>query len=120
MYSDIKNFVSHLQRKYKFRYNIYFNDFSGENTKVQKKIKAAVKNYAELAKNEIPVICCDSTLFGGGDEGFLVTSRGVHSKSSLHKKSFISYFDNNLSVSQNAKYVVINGVVELDTGSFSA
>ena len=114
---DIKNFVQKLQAKYNFSGYIYF---SGDDKKFQKKLNAAIKSYAELKTDEVALIVCDSTLFGGGDEGFLITSRGVHSKSAFHKKSFISYFDNNLSVSQNEKRVVLNGAVELDTGFFSA
>ena len=117
---DIKNFVRQLQEKYKFSHNIYYNDFSSDNTKPQKKIKSAVKSYAKLSQNEIALICCDSTLFGGGDEGFLITNKGVHSESYLYKKTFVGYVDNNLTVSQNEKYVVINEVVVLDTGIFSA
>ena len=40
-------------------------------------------------------------------------------KSALHDKSFIGYINNNLSVSQNDKCVVLNSVIELDTRAFT-
>lgn len=113
---DIKNFVQQLQAKYNFRSHIYF---SGNDKKSDKKFKAALKSYAKLSQNEVEVVCCDSTVFGGGDEGFLITNKGVHSKSVWNEYSFISYVENNLLVSQNEKRIVLNGVVEIDTGFFS-
>lgn len=58
--------------------NVYFNE---NKEKSQKKIQGAIKGYAKLSSNEIPIVCFDDTVFGAADEGFLMTNKFLYAKS---------------------------------------
>lgn len=57
------------------------------------KIKQAIDGYAQGCEDEMPFACYDDTLFGGGDDGFLFTLYGVHTKNVGVEKLFYSYAD---------------------------
>lgn len=49
-----------------------------QDSKSQKKFMNAIKAYARLVPHEIPILCFDDTFFGGAENGFLVTTYGIH------------------------------------------
>lgn len=65
-----------------------------QDSKSQKKFMNAIKAYARLVPHEIPILCFDDTVFGGAEDGFLVTTRGIH----IHNQNetsakFVSFKD---------------------------
>ncbi len=68
--------------------NVYYY---GPNEKCKKKFSGAMSSYAKLSEFEIPIICYDSTLFGSADEGFVLTTNGIHFKNMFQSKKFISW-----------------------------
>ncbi len=49
-----------------------------QDSKTQKKFMNAITAYAKLVPHEIPILCFDDTFFGGAENGFLVTTHGIH------------------------------------------
>ena len=49
-----------------------------QDSKSQKKFMKAISAYARLVPHEIPILCFDDTFFGGAENGFLVTTHGIH------------------------------------------
>ncbi len=49
-----------------------------QDSKSQKKFMNAIRAYANLVPHEIPILCFDDTVFGGAEDGFLVTTHGIH------------------------------------------
>lgn len=88
--------------------SLYFNGVSND---FGKKLNGAV-NYANLEKNEIPIIIIDETLFGSAKEGVLFTTRAVYYKSIVSKPQVIPYSDlHNIFVRKldNSYYITLNG-----------
>ena len=66
--------------------------FLNTNKKANEKIKKALAAYGGNAVNDFPICCYDNTLFGGADDGFILTDKricvhniGESSKSIEHK-----------------------------------
>ena len=49
-----------------------------QDSKSQKKFMKAIAAYAKLVPHEIPILCFDDTVFGSAENGFLVTTHGIH------------------------------------------
>lgn len=49
-----------------------------QDSKSQKKFMKAISAYARLVPHEIPILCFDDTVFGSAENGFLVTTHGIH------------------------------------------
>ncbi|MBR2215543.1 MAG: hypothetical protein IJ849_07275 [Selenomonadaceae bacterium] len=62
-----------------------------EQGKGKKKLAGAMKSYAKLLPDELPIIVYDDTFFGSADNGFLLTSRGIHWKNFLADAVFLTY-----------------------------
>ena len=84
---DFDKFVRNNPRL-KFQCSIYYYGYS---EKGDKKFKAALSSYAKLTDFEIPLICYDSTLFGGAKDGFVFTNKGIHFHSLMSNAKFIPY-----------------------------
>ncbi len=52
--------------------------FSGTDDGVEKKIKNAIKSYANIDEDESIICCFDSTVFGSASDGFLMTDYGLY------------------------------------------
>ena len=85
--NDFDKFVRN-NPSFKFQCSIYYYGYS---EKGEKKFKAALSSYAKLTEFEIPLICYDSTLFGGAKDGFVLTNKGIHFHSLMSKAKFIPY-----------------------------
>lgn len=58
------------------------------------KFRGAIAEYANLRKNEVPLICYDDTIFGGAEDGFLVTTKGIHlHNDGMTSEEFFSWSD---------------------------
>lgn len=87
-YGSTKEFADRLRSRYSFSSEVYF---WGGGEKADKKINLATAAYAALASGELPLFCLDVTLFGAGDEGFLVTTNGVHVRGTSGSYRFVPY-----------------------------
>ena len=77
-----------------FEGHFYYNFTDGGNngdTKSRMKIIGAANSYGNLSKLEIPLFVFDYTLSGSSDEGFLVTTKGIHIKNSGEDKIFFRF-----------------------------
>lgn len=64
--------------------------------KTVKKFNAAIQSYVgKLQEEEYPLMCYDSTFFGGGDEGCFFTTRGIYIHTNMQDGDvvFIGYED---------------------------
>ena len=76
-------------KKFNFKSHIYYY---GDTGKSEQKFQNALKSYVRLKKGEVPLICYDSTTFGGADEGLTMTTEGIHiCKDSGSASIFISH-----------------------------
>lgn len=76
-------------KKFNFKSHIYYY---GDTGKSEQKFQNALKSYVHLKKAEVPLICYDSTTFGGADEGLTMTTEGIHiCKDSGSAPIFISH-----------------------------
>ena len=87
-----------------------------QDSKSQKKFMKAINAYAKLVPHEIPILCFDDTVFGGAEDGFLVTTHGIH----IHNQNetsakFVSFKDVE-SITLNEKFaqseLLINGEIK--------
>ena len=87
---EIDEFILSLKNnpQYSFDSDIYFND---GNEKSKKKFKGATSTYAKLDVDEYPLICYDGTVFGSADDGFVVTTDGIHVKNISEDKVFFEH-----------------------------
>lgn len=88
--------------------SLYFNGVSKD---FEKKLSGAI-NYANLEKNEIPLIIIDTTVFRSAKEGVLYSTRAVYYKSIASKPQVIPYSDlHEIFVDQlnNSYYITLNG-----------
>ena len=81
---DLKSYISSLNEKYGHMSHVYFNVDDGKN---QLKINSALNSYAQSAKNENVIFVFDDTLFGGAEDGFLVTDKSIYAHN-LNQKAF--------------------------------
>jgi len=82
----------------RFEKYFYYNFVNGEKNndgKSSMKILQAIRHYANLSKCEIPLFVFDHTLTGVSDEGFLVTTKGIHIKNDFQEKIFLKFADIN-------------------------
>ena len=88
--------------------SLYFNGVSND---FEKKLNGAV-NYANLEKNEIPLIIIDTSVFRSAKEGVLYSTRAVYYKNIVSKPKVIPYSDlHKIFVDKfnNSYYITLNG-----------
>ena len=71
--------------------DFYYYDGNKDDKKAQKKLSAAIQKYAKLLPGEFPLMLYDSTVFGSGTEGFLMSTRGVYNHSLWQSAEFAAY-----------------------------
>ena len=99
----------------KFHHYVYY---AGTNEpKTVKKIQAANFFYASLEKNEIPLLCLDSTLTGDAEHGMLISTKGIYISNLFEQPTFV-HFNDVHSITYNSKYIFINRQ-KLNTGGLS-
>lgn len=88
---EMNNFILSLRGnpKYHFESSVYFSNDTNEKT--VKKFKGAISTYAKLQVDEYPLICYDGTVFGSADDGFMITSDGIHVKNMSEEKFFFEH-----------------------------
>jgi len=91
---------------YNFSGSVYF---WGESEKANKKIQNALNAYAVLKPGEFPIFCLDITVFGGAEDGLLVTTRGIHIHEIFEDYRFIPYQEMT-NVTLNDTTFMIQGV----------
>ena len=79
----------------------------GNNPKAVQKIKAAVFVYAHLEKSEIPLLCFDSTVMGGAENGIIISTKGIYVHNP-NKPSQFFHFNDIKTVKFNSKKIFIN------------
>ena len=82
----------------RFKRNFYYNFVNGEkniDSKSVLKILRAARSYGNLSRCEIPLLVFDYTLTGSSDEGFLVTTQGIHIKNDGKEKIFLKFAEIN-------------------------
>ena len=83
-----------------FKSHIYYYD--NNDVKAKKKFKAALSSYARFTKDELPIVCYDATLFGGGKDGFVISTKGIHLHNFLEDTKFFYYQNiNNIQLNQD-------------------
>ncbi len=89
--------------------SLYFN---GVSNNFEKKLNGAL-NYADLERNEIPLIIIDTSVLGSAKEGVLYSTRAAYYKCKVSKPQVIPYSDlHNIFVDRytNSSYcVTLNG-----------
>lgn len=87
-----------------------------QDSKSQKKFMNAINAYAKLVPNEIPILCFDDTFFGGAENGFLVTTHGIHINNHNETSAKFVNFKDIESVTLNEGFaqseLVINGEIK--------
>lgn len=99
----------------KFRNFVYYAGIG--DPKTVKKIKAATATYAPLERNEIPLLCFDSTITGDAEHGMLISTKGIYISNLFNQPKFF-HFNDVHSVSYNSKNIFINRQ-DLYTGGMS-
>lgn len=103
--SIYRDLISYLKNKYQsqFSCNVYIFD---SDKKSKEKFKNAINAYAKLSADEKPIICYDSTFFGSADEGFVLTTNGIHFKNMFQSKKFISWkATSNIALKDNKIFI---------------
>ncbi|MBS9776005.1 MAG: zinc ribbon domain-containing protein [Fusobacterium sp.] len=78
--------------------DLYFL-FEELNNKVEKKLENAKSSYAQFEKDEKLILLSDSTAFGSGKTGFIITNRFMYGKGAFEKPWKISFQNiNNLEI----------------------
>lgn len=95
---SVKAFIKELKSRYTFSCEVYF---AGDGEKAESKIRMAITAYAVLTKGELPILCVDTTVFGGAEDGFVVTTQGIHIHEYLASYRFVSY--------PEMKYLILDG-----------
>lgn len=99
--------------------HLYFN-VSGE--KNSTKIQSAVKAYAHKAANENIIFVMDDTLFGGGEDGFLVTTENIYVHNMYEKAFVVSWHEVQTftpTVNKLNQRIAINGGREICLSGYS-
>ena len=99
--------------------HLYFN-VSGE--KNSTKIQSAVKAYAHKAANENIIFVLDDTLFGGGEDGFLVTTENIYVHNMYEKAFVVSWHEVQTfapTVKKLNQRIAINGGREICLSGYS-
>ena len=112
--ADVDEFIQAMENlrqqhpEYNFKSHIYHvaESYIKKSDKVTKKFRGAIGSYARLQKGETPLVCYDATVFGGAEDGMLVTSFGVHIHNNFEDAVFISF--------ENLKSIVLKGVFNKD------
>ena len=78
--SEKKSLKEMIQHWYNMSGSLRKVHFAGFGDKAEKKIKAAIKAYAADAASEHAIFVFDNTVFGGADEGILVTDKKIYSR----------------------------------------
>lgn len=87
----ILEYIARLRQSdadYQFSADVYF---WGESEKANRKIQNAAKAYAVLKPGEFPLFCLDITVFGGAEDGMLVTTHGIHIHEVFGDYRFFAY-----------------------------
>ncbi len=72
---DAKTFIQGIYHIYRSVSNLYFY---GHSEKGQRKISNAIRSYAFGVEKSDIIFCYDDTVFGGAEDGFLVTTKDVY------------------------------------------
>ena len=110
--SDIENLTANLRDdpNFKFDSNVYFY---GTDDKAAKKFKGATSSYAKLDVDEIPIVLYDGTVFGSADDGFLMTSFGIHVHNMSEKVVFFAHREIRRPEIRNKEVYVSNKKIDL-------
>ena len=87
----ILEYIARLRQSdadYQFSAGVYFG---GESEKANRKIQNAAKAYAVLKPGEFTLFCLDITVFGGAEDGMLVTTHGIHIHEVFDDYRFFAY-----------------------------
>lgn len=86
-------FVTLLKNNPKYVFDGYIY-YLGRDDKSNKKISSATAAYARnLHDGEVPCICCDVTVMGGAEDGFLITNQGVYIRNPHEEAVYFSWND---------------------------
>lgn len=99
--------------------HLYFN-VSGEKNSM--KVNSAVKAYAHDAANENIIFVLDDTLFGGGEDGFLVTTENIYVHNMGEKAFVVSWHEVQTfapTVKKLNQRIAINGGREICLSGYS-
>ena len=91
----------------KFKMYVYY--YSSYDKKVFKKFTNAINYYAKIdEQSEIPLVCLDTTVMGGAEDGMLISTKGIYVHNSYESGSLFFHFNDIKSLKFNSKNIFIN------------
>jgi len=70
------------------RYKIHDDNIFFLDNIPKKKLRNAIKVYANISNNETPLVLIDDTIFGSAKNGLLLTDKAIYIKDSTYEKDF--------------------------------
>ena len=117
--NESQEFVSSLYERFGSLRQVYFNVSGGKNLL---KIKSAIKAYALKAANEQVIFVLDDTFFGGGEDGFLVTTENIYVHNMDAKAFVVPWYEIQTfepKFKQLGQRISINGEQEIFLSGYS-
>lgn len=90
-FEELQEYLCDLREsngRFNFERSVYY---LGDGDKANNKIKSAIKAYANIDDNEIPLVCFDNTALGAADDGCVITTKGVYVHNFMEKVNFFSF-----------------------------
>ena len=114
-YETLLNFIAQLDRKYRGMECVYF---ANNNSKNRTKIESALDTYASNARKETVIFSYDDTLFGGADDGFLVTNKNLYWHNAYEDAGVIALSQVKAIAFKN-KELWLNGQIKINMSMFN-
>ena len=109
-YLQTLKFINKLYPQYKDIPCLYFDEH-GEKAKT--KIKSAIEKYAQEARQESVIFVFDDTIFGGAEDGMLVTNKNIYVHTAFSDNRWRIAWDNVLNIKAVTKFF-INNQIQID------
>ena len=116
--------VTNYSELIQFKEDLYdeFNDisclyFPHKDSKSKEKLRKAKAAYAQNSKDENVICVFDNTLFGGADDGFLVTDKKIYAHNAYAKDIIVIPFGEIKSFGIIKNSLLINGTIEISIGN---
>ena len=121
--SNIQGYIDKLHQNYDSLPNIYFCALTRDyqySKKCITKIKNAEKAYANVSKDEHIIFVFDDTLFGGAEDGFLVTDRKIYVHNSFeNNKTLLLKQIESLSFENGSRELCINKTFPINISGYN-
>ena len=118
-FADKMRLLDELYSEYNGLEKVYFY---GKSDKANKKIQSAVDHYATniYKTSETAMIVFDDTLFGGAEDGFLLTDRRIYVHNTFYDPWYIEFKDiSTITVTNRGNRLLINAVNEVELTNYN-